>query len=74
MDPLTEAEQKTVDEVYSRVGIKDGTTSQKNHVLQKFIGPRVFHCQGESSMSPPELEVMELRANERIYLTGIWKK
>lgn len=68
MNPLDTTEQAIVDKIYSKFGILEGTPEQKSTVLQKFTGPREFHCQGEDKLSPKEFAEMELRANERVYL------
>jgi len=68
MEPLTPEEQQVIDKVYQRFQCLDKSHKEKSNVLQKFIGPREFHCQGESTLSQEAFDEMELRANERIYL------
>ncbi len=61
--PLEQKDQQKVDLVYTRYGVAGGQPVEKIQALQKEIQARSFFAVGGE-----ETELMELRANERIYL------
>jgi hypothetical protein len=62
--PLNGDDKKVVDEIYARYSVAGKGPAEKNQALMKEIQSRRFFAFGGG-----ETEEMELRANERIYLS-----
>jgi len=62
--PLRGIDKTTLDEFYARYGVADKSPTEKIQALMKVIQARKFFAFGGG-----ETPEMELRANERIYLS-----
>jgi len=62
--PLTGKDKEVLDEFYARYDVADKSSQEKNQALMKVIQSRSFFAFGGG-----ETAEMELRANERIYLS-----
>jgi hypothetical protein len=66
---LAGRDKAVLDEFYGRYGVADKSAQEKNQVLMKVIQSRSFFAFGGG-----ETDEMELRANERIYLSEHGKR